>query len=353
MAKSTFTAWHPFILPWLIICVTGNPESQSASPGTPSFDCQQTDSHVSIYCDQNEVLRYNIVPPKAPNQKLAVYERSGYIHPVRTPSGHLVTGDFAPDHAHQHGLFAAWTKTTYRGQPVDFWNQLKSSGIVLHDRVVETRSDDKSAMFRVAVKHCLVMDDQSTKPILDDVWTVHVSGILHDNKLAGYRIEFSVAQTNITDATLTINRYHYGGIGFRGRNDWFSQRSADALKSASKQKPPRQLPPLHVTRHRFATSAGEDRFEGNHSRPDWVALYGMVDAKDAGNEKTDSQPVVGIRMKGSETNTRHPHPVRLHPTKPYFSISPCVLGSFDIEPGTTWNANYTFEVFDGKPAGLH
>jgi hypothetical protein len=320
--------WHPIAV------------GQVAAPDGDRVEltCVQTDAHLIVSRGDAEVLRYNIVAPKAPDEARTKYERSGYIHPLYTPAGRMVSGDFAADHPHQHGLFAAWTSTSYRGKPVDFWNQDKGLGVVLHDRVISVDRQGNAAGFSVGVKHFALEKDGTRFAILDDVWTVSVQAVTNGSKVVRYRVEFSIAQTNITEHPLTVNEYHYGGIGYRGSDDWYSSESAKTLREFVKQ-PQAEPPPIAVTLHRFLTSNGDDRRKGNHSRPEWASLYGI----------TDDDQTAGVKMIGSPTNLGHPHPVRLHPNKPYFSISPCVLGGFDINPGQTYTAKYFFEVFDGNP----
>lgn len=314
---------------------------EPASQGSSSHElkCVQTDAHLIIFRGDAEVLRYNIVAPNAPDEARAAYERSGYIHPIYTPGGRIVTGDFAADHPHQHGLFVAWTNASFRGKPVDFWNQQKGRGVVLHDRVISIDNQARSAGFSVGVKHYALDEDGVKSAILDDVWTVRVRIVHQKDQESRYAIEFSIAQTNVTDHPLTINEYHYGGIGFRGNNAWYTEESAKAL-SVFVKRPKADAPPLEITKHRFLTSEGNDRRLGNHSRPQWTSLYGIV----------QQDKVAGVKVSGSQANLGHPHPVRLHPNKPYFSISACVLGAFDINPGQTYRASYRIEVFDGTPS---
>jgi hypothetical protein len=308
-----------------------------ADPAT--LQCRQTDTAIQISRGGQLVLQYNLAPRPAPDAARTQYERSGYIHPLYSPDGKLVTGDFAADHPHQHGLFVAWTNTSFQGKPVDFWNQAKKIGVVLHDRVISVDPGQDSAVgFEVGLTHYALDPDGRRTAILDDVWTVRLEEARDETGAPIYRIDFTTEQTNVTEHPLTINQYHYGGVGFRGNNRWYSQASAEALQRAA-AAPQWQAPPLPVTRHRFVTSEGSNRREGNHSRPAWTALYGLVGD---GN-------VAGVRVSGDPRNFRHPHPVRLHPNKPYFALSPCVLGAFDVLPGQTYRARYRFEVFDGAP----
>ena len=86
------------------------------------------------------------------------------------------------------------------------------------------------------------------------------------------------------------------------------------------------------------TSEGKARANGNHSRPDWVALYGEIDGQ-----------ICGIVAMNHPSNFRAPQPVRLHPKKPYFCFAPMVLGDFAIEPDEPYISRFRFVAFDGKP----
>ena len=69
------------------------------------------------------------------------FRRSGYIHPVHTPTGQELTGDYPADHAHQHALFFAWTKSSYDGRKVDFWNQAKRLGRIEFREVLDLKRE--------------------------------------------------------------------------------------------------------------------------------------------------------------------------------------------------------------------
>ena len=52
----------------------------------------------------------------------SVYKRSGFIHPLKTLGGEVMTNCSPADHYHHFGLWYAWTKTTFEGNEIDFWN---------------------------------------------------------------------------------------------------------------------------------------------------------------------------------------------------------------------------------------
>ena len=84
---------------------------------------------------------------------------------------------------------------------------------------------------------------------------------------------------------------------------------------------------------RFVTSDGKDRLEGNHTRPDWVALTGRIDEQN-----------VSLAVFCSPGNFRAPQHVRLHPDKPYFCFAPMVAGEFEIAPGKKYVSRYRYLV---------
>ncbi len=95
------------------------------------------------------LLRYHKAESALPAGVAKEYRRSGYIHPVNTTDGREVSGDFAADHLHHHGVFFAWTSGSYDGKAIDFWNQKKIEGRVAHRRVITKKTDAGKVSFSV------------------------------------------------------------------------------------------------------------------------------------------------------------------------------------------------------------
>ena len=81
---------------------------------------EQTKDVIRVTLGNKPVLEYVKTEKPIPEGVAPVYRRSGYIHPVFSPSGQEVTGDFPADHAHQHALFFAWTKSRFDDKKTDF-----------------------------------------------------------------------------------------------------------------------------------------------------------------------------------------------------------------------------------------
>ncbi len=256
------------------------------------------------------VFHYNYKTVPSPFPKEPFYARSGQIHPVFTPSGKMVTDDFAPDHKHQHGIMFAWTNTTFGGKKIDFWNQKKKQGTVENLSVESKGHGNVFCWFQSKHRHMDIRDPDNPKAVLNETWTVRVY-----HSALPYLFEIESRQTCSTKAPLQINKYHYGGMAIRGSRAWTGGGTYDYL-----------------------TSEGKNRENGNHSRPHWSSIFGQIDGHWCGTTILDHPE-----------NFRFPQPVRLHPKLPYFVFAPLVLGPFKIEPRKEYISRYRYLIHDGKP----
>jgi hypothetical protein len=273
----------------------------------------ETDALIKVTLGEKPVLEYIKTAKPVPEGIEAHYSRSGYIHPVFNPAGQAVTGDYPLDHANQHALFFAWTKATYDGKKVDFWNQAKQLGSVEHRGVTALKREPERVSF--AVQQAFIAGSGAkAKDILIETWTVTV----HKTDGDSFLFDIESAQECVTDKPLTLEKYHYGGMALRLNVAWYKEKGDHSVN-------PGDL--------RYLTSDGKDRWEGNHSRPNWVAMHGKLDGKDT-----------SMAVFCSPDNFRAPQHVRIHPDKPYFCFAPMVEGKFQITPGTTYVSKYRYLV---------
>ena len=84
-----------------------------------------------ITIDDKTVLHYQAEKSGLPRADLEpIYRRGGYIHPVVTPGGTVITADYPLNHKHHHGIWFPWTNTIFEGRKPDFWNMGKGTGTV-------------------------------------------------------------------------------------------------------------------------------------------------------------------------------------------------------------------------------
>lgn len=243
------------------------------------------------------------------------YRRSGYIHPVCTPDGRVVTGDFPADHPHQHALFSAWTKTRFKGKSVDFWNLAKDQGRVEHREVLAIERGDNHVSFTVRLTH-VAGNGADREDVLNETWKVTV----HETPEDYFLFDIESVQECAGDEPLILPKYHYGGMALRATSQWFVEDGAPATPESGL---------------RFLTSEGLGREKGNHTRADWVAMSGPIDGG-----------MASVVVMGHPENFRAPQHVRIHPDKPYFCFAPMVAGEFRIEPGERHVARYRYLTTD-------
>lgn len=272
---------------------------------------EETDSFLNMMAGQKLALRYALaeqLPAGLPGH----YRRSGFIHPAFSPGGMVLTDGFPAGHAHQHGIFLAWVNTLFRAEKVDFWNQQQETGTVVHLALDTLFSGPVFAEAVVRLQHQAL----AFGPVLEERWIIRLYN--HGNPFI-WEIESS--QQNLTEDTLHILEYHYGGLGIRGSGHWNPADSLNFLEAAE-----------------VATRAGETRLAANHTRPGWVAIYGNA-----------SSGLAGLAVMDHPGNFRFPQHVRVHPDMPYFCFAPMVGGAFDLPPGQPFGARYRFIAFDGQP----
>lgn len=264
--------------------------------------------------DDRPVFQYHAVESLLPRQDIDLkFERGGYIHPVFTPSGKLVTDDFPPNHVHHHGIWAAWTSTKFQGRTPDFWNVGDLTGTVVPAGLDTAWGGPVHGGLRARHKY-LDLSAGNPTPALDETWEVRVfdtrSGV------DPYWIfDLSVVHMTATDSALYLPEYRYGGVGFRGNRAWDGEENAF-----------------------FLTSEGKDRTNGHATRGRWVHVGGYVDGQ-----------LAGVAILDHPENFRAPQPMRIHPTEPFFNYAPSQAGDWAIEPGEPYVARYRFVVSDGPP----
>ena len=271
---------------------------------------QDDGKRLTVKVGQKPVLVYNQAVVPSPDPKQAYYAKSGYIHPVYNPSGQVVTDDFNPEHAHQHGIMFAWRKTTFEGRLTNGWDQKASTGKVEHVELLDSASGPVFGTFTVHMRQVDLTAPGGSKPVLDEIWRVRVYNF--SNR---FLFDIESTQTCAGSAPVVIEELHYGGLMIRGHADWQEHKDFD-----------------------YVTSEGKTKLDGNHTRPNWVDIHGPLDGK-----------VTGVTIFDHPGNFRFPQPVRLHPSMPYFCFTPALLGSFTIEPGKSFVSRYRFCVNDGKP----
>ena len=139
--------------------------------GEPEVAALDQAGAVAFEVDGRPVLRYNSEITDPPREEIdPVYARGGYIHPIRSPAGVLVSGDYPPDHLHHHGIWGSWTRTLFQGEQVDFWNVADRQGDVLPVAMDSTWSGRVFGGFTARHRYVALTADQP-REALRETWT--------------------------------------------------------------------------------------------------------------------------------------------------------------------------------------
>lgn len=272
---------------------------------------QVDENTILIRNGRSDVLSYFHGYNSPPAELDLRYKRGGYIHPVFSPAGVVLTNHLNVDqHPHHSGIWSAWTNTEFQGRTPDFWNIHNNSGMVEQaEKLEENWQGPVFAGFR-ANHHFTDLSADEPVIALNEEWKVRV----YNSPEEIHMFDLEVTQTANTSNPLILPEYRYGGVGFRGHADWDD--------------------PDNCT---FLTSDGLGR-DGHGTRVNWTHIGGHSDGE-----------LAGIAIMGHPSNFRHPQTVRIHPNEPFFNFAPQQLGDMSIEPGSPYVVSYRYITYDGDP----
>lgn len=243
-----------------------------------------------------------------------VFLRGGYLHPLRTPTGNVVTDDYPANHIHHHGAWTAWTNTVFQGRKPDFWNMGARKGKVDCREIGYSWSGPVHAGLEAENEYT---DLTGGKPVvaLNESWTVKAFAVTGGGQ-PFHLLELVFVHTMAGDDDLELPPYRYGGLGVRGRADWNGEKNVA-----------------------FLTSEGiTDRAKADAKPARWIAMYGAT-----------GEATAGIAILGHPENFRAPQPIRVHPNEPFVSFAPQIAGAMKISHGEAYRSAYRFVTFDGEP----
>ena len=270
------------------------------------------DGKLEVTIGDRTVLHYQAEKSELPRADLEpIYRRGGYIHPVLTPGGTVITDDYPHNHKHHHGIWFPWTKTMFEGRKPDFWNMGSGTGTGEFTGLTGQWSGPVHAGFS-STHQFVDLIAKPRKVALTETWRVRGFAA----SPAYHLFELESVQRCAGESKIKFPQYRYGGLGFRGHGEWDGRENCFYL-----------------------TANGEsDRVKGHATRARWCHVGGRTGGKWGG---------IGVLCHPS--NFRFPQPMRIHPTEPFFNFAPSQAGDWEIKPGEEYVSRYRFVVTDGKP----
>ena len=283
-----------------------------AATSAPAVSAAKGEKSLGVSIGASPVLQYRHAPVPPPVGTSPSYARSGFIHPLWSPGGAVLTTIHPKDHVHHVGIWNPWTSTEFEGRHVDFWNLAAGQGTVRFVEYESVTSGPVFGGFRAVHEHVDLKAPGGEKVALREVWDVRVWNWQAED--GSFLIDFTITQQCATESPLLLNAYRYGGFGFRARADW--------------------------TDGNYLTSEGRTRTDGHSTRARWCHAYGPT-----------PQGGAGILFMSHPLNREHPEPMRLWPKGHiFFNFCPIQKRPWTLEPGKSYTLRYRLHVYDGQPS---
>jgi len=273
---------------------------------------------ITLSSNDKKILRYYRAMHKVPEGVDPLFRRSGFIHPVWSPAGKVLTQIQPEDHYHHYGIWNPWTRTKVEGEEVDFWNLGEGQGTVRFAGVISTVSGPVFGGFKVKHEHVVL---KKNKTAINEVWDIRTFVCRIDDKDV-WVIDFTTILRNALDSAIELTNYRYGGgLGFRATEKWMRDNCS------------------------VLTSEGKSRKDADGTRARWCDVNGATGAGEYS----------GIVFLSHFANRDHPEPMRVWPLDAaggkgymFFEFCPIRIKSWTLYPDKRYELRYRMIVYDGK-----
>jgi hypothetical protein len=279
---------------------------------------KETPTGIDFNIDNQRVLTYQTATVDVPAGVKSAFKKSGFIHPLTSPSGQVLTRIQPPDHYHHFGIWGPWTRATIGGREVDFWNLGDEKGRVDFSHVLSKKQAGGAAELNVRQNHLDLTAPASDKLAISEDLRIKVKPADKGRFLVDYTTTIS---TTLPGGILLDDYRYGGGIGFRATELWDPTNST------------------------VLTSEGNDRKAADGSNAKWILVKG---------ETADPSGQSGILFLSHNNNKSHPEPLRVWPEDSnggkenvFIEFCPIRHESWEIQPNKKYTLKYRMIVFDG------
>jgi hypothetical protein len=291
----------------------------NAFDGGTRVDVADTGESLRITIAGSPVLEYRYAPTPVPPGVNEIFSLSGYIHPLWSPRGEVLTRIQPPDHYHHYGIWNPWTSTRFQGRSVDFWNLGSRQGRVRSAGVLERTSGEVYGGFRAVHEHVATPAGAPETVAMREQWEVKAWSV--GGERGPWLVDFASTLNLATDEPLTIVGYRYQGFSLRATERWGDANS------------------------KLLTSEGLDKSNANSTRARWIDVNGVSDAP---------QGASGILFLTNPSNYNFPEHLRIWPVgqnggveNVFVNFNPAQDRDWELEPGRTYALRYRMLVYDG------
>lgn len=272
---------------------------------------------LTIHQEDKNLLSYwfrTVYPPPGVD---TIYKRSGFIHPLRTPSGHELTRIQPPDHYHHYGIWNPWTQVLFEKDTIDFWNINSRQGTVRFANFVSVVEGPVFSEFEALHEHVVFKKTGKEKVALNELHKVRVYRVQRDCDC--YFIDFYFRMSCAGESPFRILEYLYAGLGWRTTGEWDRNNSM------------------------VLTSEGRTRKDSDGSKARWCIVQGNL-----GNDYG------GALMMSYPANYNFPEPLRVWPEdqneRGDLFVNFCPVKDMDwlLKPHNNYFLRYRFLVYNGR-----
>ncbi len=264
--------------------------------------------------EDKAVMQYNYRITYPPTGVSMAYRRSGYLHPVYSPSGNVLTNTQPKDHYHHYGIWNPWTRVEYAGKIYDLWNLGDKQGTVRAKTIANASQGDVFAGYDAKLSH-YVFTPTAEKEIMDEWWCVKTWNVPE-----GFLWDFESELYPSTSIPLTIKAYRYAGFSYRATGEWTKENCE------------------------MMTSEGRDRktIDGTNAR--WIYITGQC-----------AEGRSGLLFLGHPDNYNYPEPLRIWDEKQnggrgdaFINFAPTKNMDWKLSPGKQYSLKYRVFSYDGE-----
>lgn len=274
---------------------------------------------LSLMMNEKPILSYRYAVTYPPEGIDPIFKRSGFIHPLYSPEGEVLTRIQAPDHYHHYGIWGPWTHTHIGDRQVDFWNLGEGQGTVKFAGFLTEEEGAIYTGFEALQQHIDFGGKGEDQVAMNEILDVRAWNIGEGI----WMVDYSTSINSPLKNGILLDAYRYGGgIGFRATEKWKKDNCT------------------------VLTSDNKTRIDADGSFAKWCIVEGESDAKEGRS---------GILFMSHPSNRMHPEPMRVWPLDAnagrgdmYFEFVPIRHVEWKLEPKQNYTLKYRMIIFDGK-----